>query len=180
MMLRRMVVIATAAAAALVVGASSAGAQQYPPANNFVNVDDVSPHPCQVVTITAGTYDAGSSVDFAMTSASVHLGTATADESGVATLSAEIPDGTEAGEQTVTVSGTSDGRPLSQSITLDVSGTCAGEAATPTTVGAGASDLPKTGDDSTMPLARAAALLLAVGGVLLLATRRRRAEARAH
>lgn len=178
-MLRRMVVIATAAAAALVVGAGPVGAQQYPPANNFVNVDDVSPHPCQVVTITAGTYDAGSTVDFTMTD-SVHLGTATADESGVATLSAEIPDGTEAGEHTVTVTGTSDGRPLSQTITLDVSGTCAGEAATPTTITGGAGDLPKTGDDSAMPLARAAALLLAVGGVLLLATRRRRAEARAH
>ncbi len=178
-MLRRMMVIAAATAAVLVVGAAPVGAQQYPPSNNSVTVDDVTPHPCQSVTITAGTYSAGSTVEFTLASTPTSLGSATADANGVATLTAAIPDGTEPGDHTITASGTSDAGPLSQTVTVDVSGNCAGEVTTLTPAGA-SGPLPKTGSNSTMPLARAAALLMAVGGVLLLATRRRRAEARAH
>jgi LPXTG-motif cell wall-anchored protein len=36
--------------------------------------------------------------------------------------------------------------------------------------------LPRTGDDSSLVLARGAAILIAVGGVLVLAVRRRRAS----
>lgn len=178
-MLRRMLVIAAATAAVLVVGAAPVGAQQYPPPNNTVTVDDVTPQPCQSVTVTAGTYSPGSTVEFTLASAPASLGSATADDGGVATLTAAIPDGTKAGEHTITASGANDDGPLSQSITVDVVGSCAGQATTPTTVAA-SGPLPKTGSNSTMPLARAAALLMAVGGVLLLATRRRRSEARAH
>lgn len=177
-MLRRMLVIA-AATAALVVGAAPAGAQQYPPSNNSVTIDDVTPHPCQAVTITAATYSPGSTVEFTLASTLTALGSATADANGVATLTAAIPDGTEPGDHTITATGTSENGPLSQSITVDVVGNCAGEA-TKTTTADATGALPKTGSNSTMPLARTAALLMAVGGVLLLATRRRRAEARAH
>ncbi len=177
-MLRRMVVIAAASAAVLVVCAAPVGAQQYPPTNNSVTVDDVTPQPCQSVTVTASTYTAGSAVDFTLASTPTSLGSATADDSGVATLTAAIPEGTEPGDHTITASGPSDGGSLSQAITVNVVGSCAGEATTPTTVAA-SGPLPKTGSNSTMPLARAAALLMAVGGVLLLATRRRRAVARA-
>jgi LPXTG-motif cell wall-anchored protein len=180
-MLKRTMVIAVAAVAALVVlGAAPVGAQQYPPANNFVTVDDVTPHPCQSVTITAGTYTTGSTVDFSLDSGATSLGSAAADASGVATLTAAIPEGTQSGSHKVTASGTTATGPLTQSITVDVSGSCAGAAATPVTTAGASGRLPKTGSNSTMPLARAAALLMAVGGMLLLATRRRRAEARAH
>ena len=178
-MLRRILVIAAATAAVLVVGAAPVGAQQYPPPNNSVTVDDVTPHPCQSVTVTAGTFTAGSTVEFTLASTPTSLGSATANDSGIATVTAAIPEGTKPGDHTITATGTGAAGPLSQSITVDVVGSCAGEATTPTTAGAGA-PLPKTGSNSTMPLARAAALLLAVGGVLLLATRRRRTGARAH
>ena len=73
-MLRRMVVIAAASAAALIVVAAPVGAQQYPPTNNSVTVDDVTPQPCQSVTVTASTYTAGSAVGFTLASTPTSLG----------------------------------------------------------------------------------------------------------
>lgn len=185
-MLKRSMLIAAAMAAALVVGAAPAGAQEYPPANDYLTIDDVTPTPGQTVTITSGTYVEGGTVTVTITSEPTQLGVATVDANGAVTLKAAIPAALELGTHTITAAGTSPDGPLSQSITITV--VAAGEAGGSTieagaaTEGGGAAggSLPQTGSNSTMPLARAAALLLAIGGVLTLATRRRRAMARAH
>jgi LPXTG-motif cell wall-anchored protein len=175
-MLRRMMMIAAAGAAALVVGAAPVGAQQYPPAPNFLTIDDSTPTPGQTVTIESGVYIPGSTVEVVLTSVPVTLGTASAADNGEVSLQATIPADAAPGTHTITASGTTEGGPIVQSITITVVG-AEGLVGAPQTDAGGA--LPKTGSNSTMPLVRAAALLLAVGSMLLLATRRRRATAQA-
>lgn len=183
-MFERTILVAAAMVAALVVGAAPAGAQQYPPADDFLTVDDVTPTPGQAVTLTSGTYVEGAPVTLSIASVPSRLGTATADAAGAVSLSGVVPAEIELGAHTITATGTAPGGPLTQSITITVvapGGTAGGTAGgTIEEGGTAGGNLPKTGSDSTMPLVRVAALLLAVGGVLLLATRRRRAVARAH
>ena len=115
---------------------------------------------------------------FTFFSAPVVLGTAVADADGQVSLTAEVPSYASLGAHTITASGAAAvGGTLTQTIHLTVVGAGSADAGTrvPGTV---SGTLPTTGSNNSMPLARAGALLLAVGGVAVLVTRRRRAEAR--
>lgn len=182
-------------------GAAPAGAQEYPPDQDFITVDDTVVTVGQTITVTSGTYVAGSAVSHTFASQPVDLGTATAGGDGVAVLTATVPN-TTPGQHTITATGEDDtGGTLSQSVAITVvaaedddekddeavaaapgeaaPGAVARGEAAPGAVargeaapGAAAGALPRTGDDS-LPLLRVGAILLALGGVLVLLTRRR-------
>jgi hypothetical protein len=170
-MLKRMVVAATVALGLL---AAPAAAQQYPPAQNSLTVSDTTPTPGQTVDITVQTCLPGSSVTVTLDSDQVVLGTAVADAAGVARLSATIPANTSLGAHTIIAQCTgADGAPLK--LTASITVVAAGGSA-PGSGAAGA--LPRTGDDSSLPLARIGLALAAVGGVITaIAAKRRKAAA---
>ena len=133
-------------------------------------MSDTTPTPGQTITISSGTYLAGSSVTVTFFSQPVPLGSAVANAIGEGTLSATIPANASLGAHTITAEGTTVAGPLSQSVSITVVAADSGAGA-----GSGArSPLPRTGDDLSMPLARAAVVLVVAGGALLLVTRRRR------
>lgn len=176
-MFKRTVLVTAVASIALLAGPVRADAQQYPPADTFCTISDTTPVPGQDVALTCGGYAAGATVTVTFFSSPVTLGTTTADADGVATLTTEIPSNAAVGRHSITTSGAAaTGGTLTQVIYITV--VAAGAAGAGTQVPATVSGaLPTTGSDGTMPLVRAGALLLAVGGVAVLATRRRRAEA---
>lgn len=177
-MSKRALVVAVSVTALLALAAPAHG-QPYPPAPLFTTVSDSTVVRGQVIDITAGTFMAGTNVTFTFTSEPVTLGSDAADADGVAAISAAIPADARLGSHTISASGTgTDGSPLTLSTTVTVvsAEAAAAEAvagARPVTV-SGA--LPRTGD-SSLPLARVGAALLAVGGGLVFITRRRRAAA---
>jgi hypothetical protein len=171
-MVKRVVV---AAAVALVLLAAPAAAQQYPPAENSLTVSDTTPTPGQTIDIVAKTFVAGSGVTVTLHPEPVALGTPTADQAGVASLSATIPASTPLGAHTIVAQGTaSDGTPLTLTVSINV------VAADGSGSGAGGGALPRTGDDSSLPLARIGLTLAAIGGVVTaVAAKRRKAAAAA-
>lgn len=168
-MVKRLVAAAAGALVALAL-AAPAGAQQYPPAQNSLTISDTTPTPGQTVSITAQTYTG--SVTITMNSEPVVLGSATADSSGVANLSATIPANAALGTHTLVATGTgADGAPLTLTLSFTV------VAADGSGSGA-AGGLPRTGDDSSLPLARVGLGLAAAGGVITaVAAKRRKATA---
>lgn len=171
-MVKRLV---AAAAMAVVVLAAPAGAQQYPPATNSLTSSDSTPCPGQTVDIQARTFVAGSEVTFALNPESAPLGAATSDASGVAKLSATIPAGAADGAHTIVAQGTAaDGSPLTLTVSVNVTACESGGSA------AGSGGLPRTGDDTSLPLARVGLGLAAAGGVVTaVAAKRRKAAAAA-
>lgn len=177
-MIKRALIVAVSVVALFALAAPAWG-QQYPPGSFFVTVSDTTVVPGQTITITAGTFGSGTTVSVAFFSQPVNLGSATAGANGTASLSATIPADATTGAHTITATGTgADGAPVSVSTTVTVveEGAAGAGAAG---AGGAAGDLPRTGDDSSLPLARIAAALVAVGGGLLFVTRRRRAAAAA-
>ena len=169
-MVKRVVV---AAAVALVLLAAPAAAQQYPPAENSLTVSDTTPTPGQTIDIVAQTFVAGSAVTVTLNSEPVLLGTATADPAGVASLSATIPANTPLGAHTIVAQGTaSDGTPLTLTVSINV-------VAADGAGGTGGGALPRTGDDSSLPLARIGLTLAAIGGVVTAVAAKRRKSAAA-
>jgi hypothetical protein len=151
-MLKRLLVVALAAFALLT---ATAGAGEYPPADDGIVVDDPTVSDGQTVNVTAQCFEAGSTVDFSVDGSSI--GTAVASADGVATLAYTVPPGS--GNIVVTATGTGcDGEPLVLGATL-----------TRQAVGGGA--LPVTGSNSSMPMARIAVSLLAVGALMVFAAR---------
>jgi hypothetical protein len=168
-MVKRLV---AAAAMALVAMAAPAGAQQYPPATNSLTISDTTPTPGQTVEITAQTYQSGASVTITMNSEPVVLGSATSDPTGVARLSGTIPANAALGTHTLVATGTgSDGQPLTLQLSFTV------VAADGSGGGAGGGALPRTGDDSSLPLARIGLGLAAAGGVITAVAAKRRKAA---
>ena len=105
----------------------------------------------------------------------VLLGTATADAAGVARMSATIPANTALGAHTIVAQGTGVRRHAADAHRQHQrgGGRRLGHAAR---VGR----LPRTGDDSSLPLARIGLALAAVGGVITaVAAKRRKATAAA-
>lgn len=152
--------------AVFAVSASPSVAGAYPvPPNNIV-VDDATVVAGQSITLTAKTFMTATSVTFTMFSSPIVLGSASANTAGVAVLVTAVP-GVTAGLHTVEASGTGvDGLPLTVSTNVDVSVS----GATTTTV-AGTGTLPRTGSNSTLPMARIAVSLLAVGALMVFAAR---------
>ena len=169
-MVKRVVV---AAAVALVLFAAPAAAQQYPPAANSLTVSDTTPTPGQTIDIVAQTFVAGSEVTVTLNSEPVLLGASAADAAGVVSMSATIPANTALGAHTIVAQGTAaDGTPLTLTVSINV------VAADGSGSGAGGGALPRTGDDSSLPLARIGLALAAVGGVVTaVAAKRRKAAA---
>ncbi len=144
----------------LFLTAGAAQAQTYPPGGNTITSNDTNVTPGQAVTFTAQVFAPGSTVTFTLFSAPVVLGTATANSSGVATLTASIPSGTAIGAHTVEATGTgTNGQPLTVVLSLTVS-----------TSGTG---LPITGSSNTTPMTQWAIGAIAAGGLLVLVAKRR-------
>jgi LPXTG-motif cell wall-anchored protein len=164
-----------AAAMAILFMAAPAAAQQYPPAVNSLTVSDTTPTPGQTISIEGRTFAEGATVTVTLASDPVVIGSAAADPSGVVTLDATIPAATPLGQHTITAVGqASDGSELSVSVSITV------VAADGTGDAAAGGSLPRTGDDSSIPLAKVGVALAAIGGlVTAVAAKRRKAAAHA-
>lgn len=164
--------IATAALA-VVLMAAPAAAQQYPPAVNSLTISDTTPTPGQTIDIQGRTF--AGTVTITLASDPVVIATGTADADGIVTLQATIPANTPLGAHTITAAGQApDGSELSLSVSINVvPADGAGD-------GGGSGSLPRTGDDSSIPLAKLGVALAALGGVITaVAAKRRKAMAAA-
>lgn len=149
---------------ATVVLSSTANAQQYPPSENTLVLSVNTVPQGGTLTLTAQIFPAGCVVTFTLDTGEV-LGTATADASGVATLTATIPASTSKGRHTVTATGCS--------LVLSASFTVIDEHAIVRPTSAGGA-LARTGDDSSVPLTQIGLAGVAAGGLLVLVARKRR------
>jgi LPXTG-motif cell wall-anchored protein len=152
--------------------AAPAAAQQYPPAVNSITVGCRTPAPGEAVDVQARTFAAGTQVTVSLNDAAI--GSAAADGSGIASVKATIPADTARGAYDLTASGQApDGSTLTLSTKISVANGCDAAAAAPAAPGGA---LPRTGDDSSIPLARLGLALAALGGVVTaLAAKRRKA-----
>ncbi|HET6950834.1 MAG TPA: hypothetical protein VFI47_10690 [Acidimicrobiales bacterium] len=175
-MVKRLLVCAALSVVAL---AAPASAQQYPPAINSLTVSDTTPTPGQTIDIEARTFRTGGSVDIVLTSDPVTLASGAADAAGVVALQGTIPTDTPLGAHTITASGPApDGSSLTLSLSINVvSADGAGGATAPARAASGS--LPRTGQDSTLPLARIGLGLAAAGGILTAVAAKRRKAAHA-
>ena len=167
-MVKRLIALGALAVLAM---AAPAAAQQYPPAVNSLTVSDTSPSPGQTITIQGQTFAQGATATVVLNSDPVTLGSATATAAGQITLQATIPVNTPLGSHTLVASGPApNGQTLSLSLAIEV--VPAQEGGTATSGG----NLPRTGDSTSLPLAKVGLGLLAVGGVIYsIAAKRRKA-----
>ena len=144
--------------------AAPAEAQQYPPEEEGVQVSDTTVTPGQPITI-AGCCISGEGV-ITIESAPQVIGSTTGDpDDGSFSAQVTIPSDITPGTHTIRVSGEAfDGSgPVVYSTTVTVVGGAA----------PGAGTLPRTGDDTTIPLTRVAIMLVAVGSAFVIGARRR-------
>ena len=147
-------------AAALVVGASPASAGEYPPPEDcVVQVDDDSPAPGDTVNVSGTGWPADAEVTIFVDGDDV--GTATANGDGDWTFEYTVPDDAT-GDQEITADGCAEG--------AEVAGTTI---SVEPAAGPAPADLPRTGSNTTEPLVRTGAVLIAAGAVLVYAMRRR-------
>ncbi|MEJ5255410.1 MAG: hypothetical protein WHS89_08685 [Acidimicrobiales bacterium] len=142
--------------------AAPAHAQDYPPQPG-ITVDKPNVSPGGTVTVSGQGCSSGASVSIQFNGQTV--ATATAGQDGSFSASITVPAGTPAGTYQITAVNCTT-QVLSTSITV-------GGATTPTTA---PSVLPRTGSDATGTLARVGVALVAVGGLLAFAARRRTAS----
>jgi LPXTG-motif cell wall-anchored protein len=158
--------------------AAPAAAQQYPPDTNIITVSVTCPTPGEALTVSAQTFAPGAEVTVSLES--TVLGTTTANGDGVATLEVTIPADATPGAHTITAVGLSPaGAEVGATLDLNAAITvCGPEGAAP---GEAAGPLPRTGDDTSIPLAKIGLALAALGGILtaLAAKRRKNAAAAA-
>ncbi len=166
-MLKRLIALGGMAVLAMAVPAA---AQQYPPGVNSLTCSDTTPTPGQTITIEGRTFAAGGTVTVTFGSAPVTLGSPTADEAGAFALQATIPADTPLGAHTITATGPApNGQTLTLSLVCRVVPAEGGGAAA-------AGNLPRTGSDTSIPLAKIGLGLLALGGVVYaIASKRRKA-----
>ena len=118
-------------------------------------------------TVTVSGFMPGSTVSFTLHSTPISLGSASVDAAGGATLTFQIPSGTDPGEHTLVVTGTA---PSGSTLTLSVP-----IMVTTGSVSVGGNapgSLPRTGTDILIPMEVGAAVLGAGGALLFLARRR--------
>ena len=150
-MIRRMLILA---AVALVVLAPAAHAQYG--GDGSISVDDSTVTRGQTITVTVDGCEPGEEVTFFFDGSAA--GSATADDTGTATGTVTVPSDASAGDHVISNSCND------ATITVTV------EVAAATTTGAA---LPRTGSDSSLPLAKVAIVLIAAGGLLVLVSRDR-------
>lgn len=166
-----------AAALTVVMLAAPAGAQQYPPSVNELTVS--CPPGGSRIEVRARTFGPGTDVAITIASDAIALGTAVADADGVAVLATDLPSTTPAGDHAVTATGVAadeSALTVSGSVTIGAGPTC-GTAVVPTQPGTDEGALPRTGDDSSIPLAKLGVALAAVGGVATAVASKRRKKA---
>ena len=155
---RSLALLLAVLAAALFVVASPAEAGEYPPPEDCaVAVDDDSPEPGDTITITGESWPAGAEVTVLF--GDDEVGTTTAGEDGTWSFEYTIPADLEEGDYAVSAEGCETGEVLGTTVTVEE--------------GAAPADIPRTGSNSTEPLVRTGAVLLAAGAVLVYAVRRR-------
>ncbi len=173
----------------LVLATSSAGAQQYPPGGFFLTLSDTTVVPGQTITATGALTPGATSVSFAFFSDEEDVGSNTPDAAGNFTHSLTIPSNATVGSHTITATD-STGAEVSANVNVvgagaGAAGAGTGAAGVGTGVGTGAAGvgagatggLAATGNDSSLPLLRVGAVLLALGGLLVFLTRRRQESA---
>jgi LPXTG-motif cell wall-anchored protein len=147
----------------LITSIGVASAQQgslLPPAS--ITVNDATPVANQDITVTSTGWQANSGQENAVLSDPINVGRSTADANGRAVFTFKMPN-VPAGDHHVQVSGIgADGKPLVQRVKVVVASA------------SGGNNLPKTGADSTTPIAQIGAGAVAAGGLLLLVARKRR------
>jgi hypothetical protein len=172
----------------LVLVTSTAGAQQYPPGTFPLTLSDTTVVPGQTITATGTLTPGATSVSFAFHSEEDDLGSTTPDAAGNHSASLTIPTNATLGSHTITATDNL-GAQASAGVTVVAAGGGAGAAgagggaagagvAGAGAVGGGAAGgLATTGDNSSLPLLRVGAVLLALGGLLVFLTRRREESA---
>jgi LPXTG-motif cell wall-anchored protein len=178
-----MVVALLAATTLVAIAPSASAASPYPGNGCTVTISQVHVVPGSQLSVTATGYPAGSQVTFVLqrpgngtpppnsASAPVTLGTVTADASGTATLVFTMPN-VHPGLWVIVANGV----PLGN-CDPDVSTNVMVDAATVATTSTGSGTLPRTGTNSA-ELVQLALVLIAVGGLITLATRKRRQQSR--
>ncbi len=178
-----MVVGLLAATTLVAIAPSASAASPYPGNGCAVTISEVHVLPGSQLTVTATGYPAGAQVTFVLqrpgngtpppnsASAPVTLGTVTADASGTATLVFTMPN-VHPGLWVIVANGVPQG-----DCDPDVSTNVMVDAATVTSTSTGAGTLPRTGTNSA-ELVQLALVLIAVGGLITLATRKRRQQSR--
>lgn len=166
-MIRRLLIVGAVALTALAF-ASPAGAQYDPGVAGLTltNGDGSSGATCNpggALTASAAGFQPGTEVTFTFNSDPVVLGTATAGDDTVASIQTTWPANASDGTHTVVASGTDGTGPFEVS-----SSTVCG-------VSSSGGALPRTGSDSA-PLFQIAIALVAAGGILVLAARKRMAS----
>ena len=155
-MVKRLIALGVMAVLAM---AAPASAQQYPPAVNSLTISDTTPCAGQTITIDGRTFAPGSTVTVVLTSGPVTLGSATANAVGVIALQSTIPADTPLGAHTLIATGTApNGQTLSLSLAIQMAAANCGGTST------ASGTLPRTGDDTSIPLAKIGLGLAAVGG----------------
>lgn len=151
-MIRRMLILGVMALALFVPAAHA----QYNPGTPGATVSDSTVTSGDTVTVTATGCEPGSTVTFYLDGNT--LGSATTDDSGTASADVVIT-----------------GSPG----THQISNSCNDAVISITIAGATAGALPRTGSDSSLPLAKIAIVLIAAGGLLIVAARDRSKKATA-
>ena len=167
-MVKRLIALGALAVLAM---AAPAAAQQYPPAVNSLTVSDTTPSPGQTITIQGQTFAEGATATVVLNSDPVTLGSATANAAGQIVLQATIPTDTPLGSHTLVASGPApNGQTLSLSLAIEVVPAQGGG------TGTSGGNLPRTGESTSLPLAKVGLGLLAAGGVIYsIAAKRRKA-----
>jgi len=166
----------------VVAAAAPAAAQQYPPDTNIMTVSATCPTPGETLAISAQTFAPGADVTVSLASTPAVLGTTTANGDGVATFEVTIPADAAPGTHTLTATGPpAGGGDVELTAALDLNSAitvCSHDsAASPASNDTPSGTLPRTGDDSSVPLAQIGLALAAAGGVLMAFASRRRKRA---
>jgi LPXTG-motif cell wall-anchored protein len=170
MMIRRLLIVGAVVLTALAF-AAPANAQYNGEVGGLTltngnGTSGASCNPGGPLTATASGFQPGAQVTFTFNSDPVVLGTATAGDDGVASIQSTWPANAADGTHTVTASG------------ADGDGVFEIGASTVCGVSTSGGALPRTGSDSA-PLLQIAIALVAAGGILVLAARKRMASVNA-
>jgi LPXTG-motif cell wall-anchored protein len=169
-MIRRLLIVGAVVLTALAFAAPASAQYGGVGGITVTNGDGTSGASCNPggpLSASAQGFDPGTTVTFTFESDPVVLGTAVADASGAASIQSTWPAAAADGAHSVVASGTGDGVPFS----VSSSTTCG-------VGGSGGGALPRTGSDSA-PLLQIAIALVAAGGILVLAARKRMASVNA-
>jgi hypothetical protein len=126
-----------------------------------ITLDDVTVVPGEPVTINLTGLDPGSQASGVVTSTPVSLAPKTVAADGSVSFTFVVPTDFEPGTHTVTINAVKNSAPITLTATFTV------------VAPAGAGAIPRTGDDTSLPLGRIAIALVAAGGGAVYLARRR-------